>query len=286
MKMTGQQFSGYKVLLFLLSNFLALVLTHKAKLRLNEDGFENFEVKPDKGLDYDFDGSRYENLTEGTEVRRMLPLAEDPCGYSDEAKRVNLQAFLMKVHDTFYALRPHELVSKSNVPVDEFRKKFRLYDPSPKHIKRETDETMELLKELQLMKVNFGKLKPREEKAIKQTEQFVQHVFGTSYREGNYYTGQFLLGPTAYCWEPICAIPNYIKEGFKRFQPASEEEVIQLFQMVQQTFDQYQANMQYGMEAGMVRPLEACKAGIDALKRRYQQIDSKGPEGICNSSCV
>ena len=299
--MIGQQFSsdksgmhktkyGHKVLLFIVCYFVFSVhissgLTHKAKLSLYEDGFEDFEIEPDERSDYNFDSSHYDNLTEGTEGGEG-PLEglwndEDTstCGYSDEAKRVNLQQFLEKVQDKFYELRPQELVYKSGVPKIEFRQKFRLYDPSPDHIKLETDESAKLWSELKLMSVDFNKLKPREQKAIKQTEHFLQHVFATSFH-GNYYAGDFLLGPDYFCWEPICDARYNMFYGFQRFKPSSEKEVIQLFEMVKNMFDQYQMNMQYGVKVGMVHSVEVCRAGLDALKREYLDIALEGPPGI------
>ena len=59
-------------MLFIVCYFVFLVhissgLTHKAKLSLYEDGFEDFEIEPDERSDYNFDSSHYDNLTEGTE---------------------------------------------------------------------------------------------------------------------------------------------------------------------------------------------------------------------------
>ena len=247
---------------------------------------EDFQVQPDKGSDDDFAGSRHENLTEGTEVRRSQTEDTSPCGYSDEAKRVNLREFLEKVQDKYYELRPLLLLYKPDVTSIEFREKLRFYDPSPEHIKLQTDETAKLWKELELMKVDFNKSKSREQKAIEQTEHFVQNSFSKSAQEANYYSGDFLLGPTFFCGEPICFMDIHVDNTFKQFQPSSKEEVVQLFEMVQKMFDQYKWNMQYGVKAGIVHPVEACRAGIDILKRKYPEIASKGPEGICDSTSV
>ena len=114
--MIAQQFCGRKVLVFLVvSYFVVLVhissdITRMAELSLFEDGFEGFQVEPDKGSDYDFAVSRYENLTEGTEVRRSQTEDTSPCSYSDEAKRVSPQEFLEKVQTKYYGLRPLELL--------------------------------------------------------------------------------------------------------------------------------------------------------------------------------
>ena len=201
------------------------------------------------------------------------------CEFSLEAKRVKLQHFLKKVQDKFYQLRPQELVYTSGLSIAEFRKKFRLYDPSPEHIRLETEESKNLLLEFQQMGINLDKLKPREEKALAQLEHFLEHIFGQSFH-GNYYAGDFLLGPDYFCWQPLCDARYSIYYGLRRFEPSSKKEAVELFNMVGNMFDQYRRNMEYGVEVGMVHSVEVCLAGFDAIKNAYLNIALKGPEGI------
>ena len=147
----------------------------------------------------------------------------------------------------------------------------------------DTDETEKLLTELNRLKVDFYKLKPREQKAIKQTEHFLQHVF-PPHGDGNYYSGSFLLGPNFLCTDPICEMPSHLNKIFNVFAPSSEEEVIEILEKVKKMFDQYKRNMQYGVKVGMVRPMESCRAWIDTLRSKYPEIALKGPKGIVTVS--
>lgn len=234
---------------------------------------EELELLRDLGLEEESDYAGYG-------WSRKEKLFKNICDFSEEAERVKLEQFLQKVQDKFFQLRPQELVYQS-VSTTEFFQKFRLYDPSPQHILLETKESQKLLSEFHKMDINLDKLNPREEKALAQLEHFLEHVFGQSFH-GNYYAGDFLLGPDYFCWQPLCDARYNIRYGLPRFKDKllSKQNTIELFNMVGKMFKQYKKNMEYGVQAGMVHSVEVCRASFDALKREYLNIALHGPKGM------
>ena len=73
---------------------------------------------------------------------------KDQCKYSDEAKRIGLNSFLIKVKDTFYKLHPENTAWHPEADTDKIRKEYRAYDPTPAKIKERTDKAMLLLEEI------------------------------------------------------------------------------------------------------------------------------------------
>lgn len=273
----GIQFFLFCSLVFILS--FANPLTAYNSTLLEEDLLRDLGFKSEDSSDYNDEMSHYDNLTEmGSHEGVLFDDALLTCGYSQEAKRVNLQQFLQKVQDKYFELRPQELVYKSGVSEIEFREKFRLYDPSPMHIRLETMESRRLFSEFQQMNINLNLLTPREEKAVAQVEHFLKHVFGMSFH-GDYFTGDFLLGPDYFCWQPICDTRYNIFHGLRRFESSSRQETERLFQMVGTLFQQYKLNMKYGVRAGMVHSVEVCLASFNALKAEYLNIAIHGPKG-------
>ena len=210
-----------------------------------------------------------------------LKPSSDRCSYSDEAKRSGLDAFLMKVQDSYYRLHPNKIAYKPGVSPSEIRQKYLSYNPSPSNIKLVTDEAWRLLDEVNKINLEMHKLKPREKKALAQVKHYLQHVFGTPY-DVNYYAGDFLLGPNLWCWQPLCGVPYEIETSLNYFKPNNTKDLENLqskLAEIKETFVQYRKNMEYGVSVGMVRTVEQCKAGINGLTAYFRQISIKGANG-------
>ena len=210
-----------------------------------------------------------------------LKPSSDRCSYSDEAKRSGLDAFLMKVQDSYYRLHPNKIAYKLGVSPSQIRQKYRSYNPSPSNIKLVTDEAWRLLDEVNKIDLEVHKLKPREKKALAQVKHYLQHVFGTPY-DVNYYAGDFLLGPNLWCWQPLCDVPYEIKSSLHYFKPNNTKDLENLqskLAEIKETFVQYRKNMEYGVSVGMVRSVEQCKAGINGLTEYFRRISIKGANG-------
>ena len=221
----------------------------------------------------------------------VLSLGED-CGstnkappqssFSTEATRSGLDAFLEKVRDIFYELHPQELIFRpGGVRVSTLKQSFRPYDPSPSALKKVTDTAKQLLKELQEMAFNYRLLRPREKKAIAQVKHYLASNFATPY-DGDYYAGDFLMGPNLFCWQPICAVGYHLYSNLRHFKPGDLSDVELLrdkLKLVRRTFVQYLENLRYGIKSGMTRSVEDCRGGIDSFKRKYLNVSLKGDIG-------
>lgn len=205
----------------------------------------------------------------------------DRCSYSEEAKRSGLDVFLQKVQDKTFELHPFLIAQKPKVSAREIRDKYKAYDPSPLNLKRITDSARTLLKELSGKEIKTTKLKSRERKSLAQLKHFLKHVFGTPF-DGNYYFGDFLLGPNMFCWQHICSVGQSLRISLPFFKPSDAyglEILIDKLQETNKTFQTYTDNLRYGVRAGMVRSVEECRAGLDAMKRSNFNISLEGPEG-------
>lgn len=204
----------------------------------------------------------------------------DRCSCSEEAKRSGFDAFLQKVQDKTFELHPFLIAEKPKVSSEEIRDKYKVYDPSPSNLKNITDTAKTLLQELIGKEINEKRLKSRERKSLAQLKHYLKHVFGTPF-DGNYYFGDYLLGPNMFCWQPICSIGKTL-ETLRFFKPSNThglEILISKLEEVNKTFQTYTDNLRYGVKAGMVRSVEECRAGLDAIKRSYLRISLEGPAG-------
>ena len=205
------------------------------------------------------------------------------CDTSEEAKTTGFADFLTKLQTTYYDVQPYELIYRpGGVKPAELKAKLRPYDPSPENLKEITLTAQRLLEELDNLKVNVDKLKMREKKAMAQVKHFLKHVFGTPY-DGNYFAGDFLMGPNLFCWQPICLFGSYVSYNLRYFKPSTVDDVKFLrdkFKEVKASLAQYVENMRYGVRAGMVRSVEECVAGLNAIKRRSLEVSLKGDIGM------
>lgn len=203
------------------------------------------------------------------------------CSYSEEAKRSGFVAFLQRVQDKTFDVYPFLIARKPKVSAVEVRQKFRPYDPSPTNLKFVTDTAKTLLQDLNRMDIDEKKFKSRERKALAQLRHYLKHVFGTPF-DGNYYFGDFLLGPNVFCWQPICDVGSSLQRSLPFFKPSDTSELETLIEKlaeVNKTFKTYTDNLRYGVEAGMVRSIEECRSGLDAVRRTYLNIAFNGPSG-------
>ena len=209
---------------------------------------------------------------------------KDRCSYSAEARRAGVGDFLQKVQDKYFELQPQQLIFKpGGVKPEELKEKFRPYNPDPKNLKHITDAARALLLKLTEMSINARQLKPREKKSLAQVKHFLENNFGTPF-DGDYYAGDFLMGPNLFCWQSICGVGSTdIQYGLGNLHPKSLSDV-QLVQekmrLVAKAFALYIDNLRFGIKAGMVRSKEECIAGINSFKRKYLSVSMKGDIGM------
>ena len=222
----------------------------------------------------DCDAGRTQNRQENGTGK----LVSDVCERSDEAVRVSLYEILEKIQAETYALNPNILIFKPQATSEEIRQNFKPYDPTPSAIKRRTDEAWRLLAEINATNVEVAKLKPRERKALSQVKFYLRHVFGQPY-DGNYYAGDWMLGPNFFCWQPICSIGREMSDHLASFAPrnTSDMEIIRgILEAYGKSINQYIKNVKLGVRAGMVGSVEECRGGLDSLKGVFSFIsDSK-----------
>ncbi|XP_031549405.1 uncharacterized protein LOC116286945 [Actinia tenebrosa] len=207
------------------------------------------------------------------------------CDYSEEAKRVGLPKLLQKAKDTYFEMHPERYFTKTEgISVKELKQKYKSYDPSPEKIKLRTDTARRLYQEIKNTKVNFDRMKEREIKAFFQLTFFVKFVFSTPYA-GNYYNGDWMMGPDSFCYNPICDMPYYIENNLQNFKPSNVkdfEELEEKLKEVNETFFRYIENLKFGVKAGMVGTQESCYAGLQALILKYGNVYRKGEEDSRN----
>ena len=74
-------------------------------------------------------------------------LSDDLCDPSEEARRVNLNEFLIKVQDTYHEVFPEEIAWLPEVTDQIIRNKFKVHDPSPENLRKIWENADSLLKE-------------------------------------------------------------------------------------------------------------------------------------------
>ena len=196
------------------------------------------------------------------------------CNYSEEAKRIDLDGVIEKVQRTYYELHPFELPNKPGVTRDELKANYKAYDPTPSHIKVVTDSARRLLAEVSKTEISFDKLKPRERKALAQLKHYLKTVFGQPF-DMNYYAGDWMMGPTFICKQPICRHGLHLHDALVKLKPENLDDVKTIQQKLithKQGILKYIENLKLGKLHGMVYSQEACVAGRDSLKRRYLNI--------------
>ncbi|EDO47486.1 predicted protein [Nematostella vectensis] len=170
-----------------------------------------------------------------------------PCEFSPEATRAGLPQLLEEIKEEFFkhnqnsvAWKPDlvgvELTDYVKTRLNSILKKryvsrYAPYDPTPLVIQERTDASLALLKKFKNLNVNQDLLKPRESKVIEQASHFLKHSFGVPY-DGNYYAGDWLLGPNYFCWQPICYLDYDINAYAHHAVPRSYDDMQKVIDVI------------------------------------------------------
>jgi len=206
---------------------------------------------------------------------------QNHCSYSDEAKRIGLDGIIKKVQDKYFELFPDLYVQKPQAT--NIKKHYRVSDFTYTKKKERTDTARQMYREL-IADLNFNpnKLKQREKKALSQLSFFLNNSFSTSGFDSDYYTGVWMMGPDPFCYNSICYMDYDMENNLRLFAPTTVEEMEEFKGILidfNKTFSQFVENLKLGVRAGMVPPVEVCKAGYSALGVRYPQVFRQGDKG-------
>ena len=228
----------------------------------------------------DKNSAKHEEQTSPTST--PVPQTYSACALSDEAQNSGLPEFLNRVKTTYYELHPYEVYSDPDVPENKVKVEYVAYDPSPEVIKKRTDASLALLEEIKDKVINTDALKPRERKALAQVRHYLDHVFGQPY-DVNYYAGDWMMGPNLFCWQPICVHGYGIYNGLGLYHKPYNTSDVELIETKLITHKdgilQYIENMKMGVRKGMVRSIEECQAGIDAIRGSYRSVSLNNASG-------
>lgn len=194
----------------------------------------------------------------------------DLCRHSDEAIKSGLIDLLANVRRTSNEVCPcAAFLTPSNkklVPPREYL--------NPVTIKDTTDQARSLFKQLKSLTIDESKLTPRELRSLAEVENFLSHNFGDP--EEDYYTGSWLLGPNIMCTSDyMCRWFKYHIIYTAVVPPKSLQDILQIRKALayyNKTVYQYMENIRYGVRSGMVQSIEACLAGLYAIKTAYIKI--------------
>lgn len=203
--------------------------------------------------------------------------------YTNEARKSGLDDLLKELQDTHFRLNPDRIIRKEGVTDQEIRKVYRPKDFSPKRLKYVADEAKKLLVKFQNLQMSRSKLSIREKRALELAKFWTKHVFPYGVPYGyDYYVADWLLGPDVFCWMPVCYVREFFQGTILKLKPYSVEDMEMVRARlvdVNRTFAQYVENMKMGIEIGMVRNVEGCKAGLDGIKDMYLEISLHGQQG-------
>jgi len=227
--------------------------------------------------------NRDKNSTQHEEQTSPSPLPpKATCSLSEEARNSGLPEFLNRVKAKYYELHPYAVYSDPDAPENKIKVEYVAYDPSPEEIKKRTDASLALLKQIREKAINTDALKPRERKALAQVEHYLQHVFGQPY-DVNYYAGDWMMGPNLFCWQPICGLGYGVYNGLGLYHKPYSTSDVELIEAKLITHKegilQYIENIKMGVLKGMVRSIEECQAGNNALKENYKSVSLYNESG-------
>ena len=203
------------------------------------------------------------------------------CEYSEEAKRIGLNDIILRVKKSYYDNHPFQLPNDPDATRDEIKKKYTAYNPTPEYIKQVTDAAWELFKKVNETKVDFDKLKPRERKALSQLKHYLKTVFGQPFGM-NFYSGDWMMGPTFACSESICYVSTHLQGMLKRLKPENLEDIT-LIESKLKTHKtgilRYIENIKMGKLHGMVYSQDACVSARKTMTSIYRNIALKNETG-------
>jgi len=208
-----------------------------------------------------------------------------PCLASAEANSSDLAEVLRKVERLyFYKLHPELIHSMQGVTPEEIRRYFQPYDPTPNATQNRTDDARKLLLELNELEFDTKLLKLRERKAVHVAKAILLNNFGWAPYAQDYYSGDWLLGPDLFCWQPVCKVFQNLDAALSYFKPRNMtelEKLKDLFEQYNRTFNRYIENWKLGARTGYVRTFQACQAGLHAIKYdKYRNMALKNESGI------
>ena len=201
------------------------------------------------------------------------------CEYSEEAKRIGLDDIILRVKKSYYDNHPFQLPNDPDATRDDIKEKYTAYNPTPEYIKQVTDAAWELLAEINQIKVDYDKLKPRESKALSQLKHYLKTVFGQPY-DMNYYTGQWMMKP-AYPSQ-IYSVGKHLHDMLKRLKPETLDDVTLIEKKInthKTGILRFMENLKMGKLHGMVDSQEACIASRNMIKMIYFNIALKNETG-------
>ncbi|KAK3740549.1 hypothetical protein QZH41_004318 [Actinostola sp. cb2023] len=210
--------------------------------------------------------------------------------YTSEARKSGLNRLLEKLQIIHYELYPDRIRTKPHVTSQEVSLKYRPMELSPARLKSNTDTCRELLAEFEELRLTRKKLSIREKRALAVAKFWTKHImpFGVPYGY-DYYVGDWMLSPDVFCWVPICSFGGTFKMSINDLKPFNVDDMERVRDRlvdVNRTFSQYVENVKLGVEVGMVRNVEGCKAGFDGIKETFLNIVLYGAQGILNSTHV
>lgn len=221
------------------------------------------------------------NKKDDSDETEKKPISLSFCEYSKEAKRIGLDDIISQVKKTYYEKLPFKLPDDPDATRADIKNKYSAYNPTPEYIKSVTDAAWGLLQQVNQTKMDSNKLKPRERKAISQLKHYLKTVFGQPF-DMNFYAGDWMMGPTFYCQQPICNIGKDLKGMLESLKPENLEDVVLIenkMKIHKEGILRYMENLKMGKLHGMVYSQEACVAGRDRLKRIYLNIALKNETG-------
>lgn len=210
------------------------------------------------------------------------------CDYSEEATRIGLEAILSRTKKSYYENLPFQLPNDPDVSREKIIDKYTAYNPTPEYIKQVTDAARKLLEDVENMKVDPGRLKTRERKALSQLKHYLKTVFGHPF-DMNYYAGDWMMGPTFYCKQPICNVGKHLHDLliFLKPQNLQDMKVIEdKLETHREGILRYMENLKLGKMHGMVYSVDACISGQNSLKRKFLNINLKNSSGVLDEKYV
>ena len=208
----------------------------------------------------------------------------DFCKHGNEAIQSGLIDLLANVRQTHNEVTPYAAFLSLNPDLVPSRQYLQ-----PSTIKDETDKARILFDKLKSLTIDESKLTSRELKGAIEVEHFLSHNFGQP--EDDYYNGLWLLGPNLMCSSSyMCSWFQYhIMYTASLSNPLqSKEDILKIRKALEyynKTVHQYIENVRYGVKSGMVRSIEACLAGLDAIKTKYIKVAEFKAVGKCLKSC-
>lgn len=199
-----------------------------------------------------------------------------------------IQRFFHKVQKAFIECNQDMVAFKPKISIDEIRTQYRPFDYSPANVKKVADIGAHLRAEFSEMitKEVESTLTEKELKGVYEMRQFLRHFGVAGPYSTSYYTGVWMLGPNSMLWEPIEYMWSWIETIFtdNLLKPKTLTEfkqTLDIMSMYKDSINNYTENMKMGVKRGMVRNIEACKAGLKAFKYYFRGFAIRNETGLC-----